>query len=91
MTKKMMMVACLVVTLVACSSPPKPLETPSPLPEQVVSPPEAIKDSPNNHSRGMDGEALLNNPPTRQILRSLESVAETLNLLTFGLFATEKP
>ncbi|CAM3069718.1 hypothetical protein [Vibrio neptunius] len=47
----------------------------------------------DNHSepksKGIDGQALIDNEPTRQILSSLESVTDTLNILTFGIFAGE--
>ncbi|MGY3689509.1 hypothetical protein ACXAAV_22740 [Vibrio coralliilyticus] len=46
-------------------------------------------DKPESKGKGIDGQALLDNEPTRQILSSLESVTDTLNVLTFGIFAGE--
>ncbi|MBN3492472.1 hypothetical protein [Vibrio neptunius] len=44
---------------------------------------------PEPKSKGIDGQVLIDNEPTRQILSSLESVTDTLNILTFGIFAGE--
>lgn len=32
---------------------------------------------------------LLNNEPTKQVIKSIESVTDTLNMITFGIFATD--
>ena len=34
------------------------------------------------------GELLLNNEPTKQVIKSIESVTDTFNIITFGIFAT---
>ncbi len=34
------------------------------------------------------GEFMLNNEPTKQVIKSIESVTDTFNIITFGIFAT---
>ncbi|AQW57761.1 hypothetical protein [Vibrio owensii] len=40
--------------------------------------------------KGFDGRILLDNEPTKQVLSSLESLGETLNSLSFLMFAGDK-
>ncbi|MGR5157187.1 hypothetical protein [Vibrio owensii] len=40
--------------------------------------------------KGFDGRILLDNEPTKQVLSSLESLVETLNSLSFLMFAGDK-
>lgn len=40
--------------------------------------------------KGFDGRILLDNEPTKQVLSSLESLSETLNSLSFLMFAGDK-
>lgn len=40
--------------------------------------------------KGFDGRILLDNEPTKQVLNSLESLGETLNSLSFLMFAGDK-
>ncbi|MGY3571991.1 hypothetical protein [Vibrio paucivorans] len=37
--------------------------------------------------KSIDGRVLLENEPTRQVLGAIESVTDTLNVLSFGIFA----
>lgn len=48
---------------------------------------------PENQSRpdagnSSAGEFILNNEPTKQVIKSIESVTDTFNIITFGIFAT---
>ncbi|MBW3696198.1 hypothetical protein EK599_10850 [Vibrio sp. T187] len=38
-------------------------------------------------TKGIDGHVILDNEPAKLILNSIESVADTLNVLSFGIFA----
>ncbi|MDA0381361.1 hypothetical protein [Vibrio owensii] len=40
--------------------------------------------------KGFDGRILLDNEPTKQVLSSLENLGETLNSLSFLMFAGDK-
>jgi len=81
--------------LVACTSTPR---------EEALEPTIATESHSETHqenviqktddnepeSKGISGNILLDNAPTKQILNSLESVADTLNVLSFGIFAAER-
>ncbi|MFS1947948.1 hypothetical protein BCU64_011930 [Vibrio lentus] len=41
-----------------------------------------------DNEKGLGSYLLLNNEPTRKVIKSLEGVTDTLNILTFGIFAT---
>ncbi|MFS1859715.1 hypothetical protein BCU54_001175 [Vibrio lentus] len=41
-----------------------------------------------DNEKGLGSYLLLNNEPTKKVIKSLEGVADTLNILTFGIFAT---
>jgi hypothetical protein len=42
----------------------------------------------SNAGNSSAGELLLNNEPTKQVIKSIESVTDTFNIITFGIFAT---
>lgn len=44
--------------------------------------------SKSSSSKSSSEHYLLNNEPTKQVMKSLEEVADTLNFVTFGIFAT---
>lgn len=81
--------------LVACSSTPEQeidvhqitAENHAELQEAEVTQTETEYTS---EPKGIDGNVLLDNAPVKQILNSLESVADTLNVLSFGIFAAER-
>ena len=81
--------------LVACASTPEPeidehqvtTANPAELQEAEVTQAETEYTA---EPKGFDGNVLLNNAPAKQILNSLESVADTLNVLSFGIFAAER-
>ncbi|RTZ17685.1 hypothetical protein EJ063_02550 [Vibrio aquaticus] len=50
--------------------------------------PQTKSHSKSNSSKSSSEHYLLNNEPTKQVMKSLEDVADTLNLVTFGIFAT---
>ncbi|MCC4855243.1 hypothetical protein CSB62_17620 [Vibrio splendidus] len=41
-----------------------------------------------DNEKGLGSYLLLNNEPTKKVIKSLEGVTDTLNILTFGIFAT---
>ncbi|WP_210472809.1 hypothetical protein [Vibrio crassostreae] len=41
-----------------------------------------------DNEKGLGSYLLLNNEPTKKVIKSLEGVTDTLNVLTFGIFAT---
>ncbi|MDD1828916.1 hypothetical protein LRP52_42865 [Photobacterium sp. ZSDE20] len=41
-----------------------------------------------DNEKGLGSYLLLNNEPTKKVLKSFEGVTDTLNVLTFGIFAT---
>ena len=41
-----------------------------------------------DNEKGLGSYLLLNNEPTNKVIKSLEGVTDTLNILTFGIFAT---
>ncbi|EEX94868.1 hypothetical protein VIOR3934_05264 [Vibrio orientalis CIP 102891 = ATCC 33934] len=43
----------------------------------------------HNKSASEKSHYLLNNEPTKQVIKSIESVTDTLNMITFGIFATD--
>lgn len=62
--------------------------------QQLSSTVEAFEQhEPENHNwsdggNSSAGEVLLNNEPTKQVIKSIESVTDTFNIITFGIFAT---
>jgi len=43
----------------------------------------------HNKSAREKSHYLINNEPTKQVIKSIESVTDTLNMITFGIFATD--
>ncbi|MCZ8502870.1 hypothetical protein O9853_21575 [Vibrio lentus] len=41
-----------------------------------------------DNEKGLGSYLLLNNEPTKKVIKSIEGVTDTLNILTFGIFAT---
>ncbi|MFA0115065.1 hypothetical protein AB4407_15535 [Vibrio sp. 10N.261.46.E11] len=41
-----------------------------------------------DNEKGLGSYLLLNNEPTKKVIKSLKGVTDTLNVLTFGIFAT---
>lgn len=41
-----------------------------------------------DNEKGLGSYLLLNNEPTKKVIKSLEGVTDALNILTFGIFAT---
>ncbi|MFA0012361.1 hypothetical protein AB4391_03260 [Vibrio lentus] len=41
-----------------------------------------------DNEKGLGSYLLLNNEPTKKVIKSFEGVTDTLNVLTFGIFAT---
>lgn len=41
-----------------------------------------------DNEKGLGSYLLLNNEPTKKVIKSLEGLTDTLNILTFGIFAT---
>ncbi|NOH22146.1 hypothetical protein [Vibrio europaeus] len=79
----------LFATLIGCSSTNETLT-----PEEVVNqPPPTIQkeaSDPEPIQKSVDAQVLLDTEPTRQILTAVESLTDTLNVLSFGIFAGSK-
>lgn len=52
---------------------------------QVTAKPDEVE---TDNEKGLGSYLLLNNEPTKKVIKSLEGVTDTLNVLTFGIFAT---
>ncbi|MGR5211480.1 hypothetical protein ACPV4A_13085 [Vibrio rotiferianus] len=66
---------------------PEDQKTVKPVTEESA--PLACEEAPCG-SKGFDGRLLLENEPTKQVLKSLESLGETLNSLSILMFAGDK-
>ncbi|OAJ93458.1 hypothetical protein [Vibrio bivalvicida] len=75
--------------LIGCSSTNETLA-----PEDVVSQtPYTIEKEASDQEpmqKSIDAQVLLDTEPTRQILTAVESLTDTLNVLSFGIFAGSK-
>lgn len=76
----------LLISLVGCASQSEQKDS-----ENVLNQPDVeIKEElaqPEPGARGVNSDIILNNEPTKQVLTALESVADTLNVLSLGIFA----
>lgn len=87
----------LLVSLVGCSTtkeqqPPEEIVNQSTLTveEQVPKQEQEPEQEQEPNTSSIDSKVLLDNQPTRQVLTALESVTDTLNILSFGIFAGSK-
>ncbi|MEZ9159996.1 hypothetical protein AB4169_17105 [Vibrio lentus] len=55
---------------------------------QVTAKPVTQDKVETDNEKGLGSYLLLNNEPTKKVIKSLEGVTDTLNILTFGIFAT---